>query len=95
MDLIYKIRILVSINQLMQGIEYVGDFFIVFTDETDMLDITVNNVTELVRFICSMNNGLILVLGIGKTKACSRFNGVNNLLPDCFDKGRWGGIGFQ
>ena len=28
---------------------------------------------------------MILVLGIGKPKACGRFNGVNNLLLVCLD----------
>ena len=99
MNLFYKNSILVCINQLMHGSEYVSDFLVVFADETDIwadtLDITVNDVTEFIRFICSLDNGMILVLGIGKPKACSRFNGVNNLLLVCLDKGRWGGISFQ
>ena len=99
MDLLYKIRIPVCINQLMQGMEYVFDFFIVFANETDVQtdtpDITVNDVTEFIRFICGLDNGMILVQGICKPKACSRVNGVNNLLPVCFDKASWGGISFQ
>ncbi len=92
MDLLYKVSILVCINQFMQGIEYAGDFFIIFADETniqaDTPDIAVDDVTELICFICSLYNGMIFVLGIGKPKTCSRFNGVNNLLPICLYQGR-------
>jgi hypothetical protein len=56
----------------MHGSEYVSDFLVVFADETDIwadtLDITVNDVTEFIRFICSLDNGMILVLGRCKSK---------------------------
>ena len=49
------------------------DFFIIFANETDIqanpLDVAVNDVTELIRFISSADNGIILVLSLCKVQS--------------------------
>lgn len=36
MDLLYETSILICINQLMYGVEYVSGFLVIFADETDI-----------------------------------------------------------
>ena len=48
--------------------------------EADTYNITINDVTEFIGIICSLDDGMILVFSIGKTKAGCRFYHINNLL---------------
>ena len=72
MHLLYKGSSFIGINKLVQGIKNTGDFFVIFTDMTDikenLLDVTINDVAKLLRFICGLNNGIILVLDICKSQ---------------------------
>ena len=65
MDLLHKIRILIGAYKFMQSFNDTCGFFIVLTDEAyieaDAFNITINDVTECIGIICSLNDGIILV----------------------------------
>ena len=48
--------------------------------EADTFNITINDVTEFIGIICSLDDGIILVFSICKAKAGCRFYHINNLL---------------
>lgn len=57
-----------GVNKLVKGIKNAGDFFIIFADKTDIkanpFNVAVDDVIKLLCFVCSLNNGMILVVGI-------------------------------
>ena len=72
MYLLYEIRALIGINKLMHCVKNALDFFVILADkadiEADTPDIAVNDITECPCFIGSLDNCMILIIGICKAK---------------------------
>ena len=98
-DLFYKIGVFISINEFMHLTKDVIDLFIILGDETKIqpntCEIAANSIAKHLCLVCCLNNGMILVFSIGKSKPCCGADGINDILLISFHKCIWSSINLQ